>query len=159
MLLRDTLRKAGDVRRGQGIPAWSLDNPLPMGYAVKSVAGGNVVHGECHDGVGHLPVATQRPLQILTDARPLGNLLQQPNVTIQLVGVVIGVCWPACLSLTLKRCHLAHVPVVGKDEFSTLRQISRQERLVWVELVVLVNRSPVDTLVLVAPTCPVRVYY
>ena len=159
MLLRDTLRKAGDVRRGQGRSAWRLDNPLPMGYAVKCVTSGNVVHGECHYCVGHFPVATQRLLQIITDARLLGNLLQQPNVTIQLVGVVITVCWPACLSLTRKCSNLAHVPVIWKYELPTLRQIRIKERLVGMELVVLVNRAPVDTLMLVAPTRPVRVYY
>ena len=130
-----------------------------MGNAVESVTRGDVVHGECHDGIGHFPVAAQSLLQILADARLFSYLLQQPNVTIQFVGVVITVCWPACLSLTRKCSNLAHVPVIGKDEFPALGQICIKKRLVGMELVVLVNRTPVDALVLVAPTCPVGVFY
>ena len=89
VLLRDALCQIRDVGRGERAPVGNPLYPLPMGCAVEGVAGRYVEHGKRHDGIGHLPVAAQGLLQVLAKACLPGNLLKQPDVAIQLVGIVV----------------------------------------------------------------------
>ncbi len=137
MPLRDGLGQGGDGLRGEGEVAGRPGDALPALHPAEAESRQVREHGQCHDGVDHLPVSAEHGLQVTADAGALGDPLQKPDVPVQPVPLLSHDGGASRAAPVRKPVQQAQVPAVRKDEAGALLPGKGKELRPWDESAVL----------------------